>query len=64
MLYSFEDFAFDTARRELWRGSGLLPIERQVFDVIEYLIRNRERSSERRICSPPFGMDVLFRNRR
>jgi TolB-like protein len=43
LLYSVEDFSLDTARRELRRGRALLPIQRQVFDLIEYLIRNRER---------------------
>ncbi len=43
MLYSFEDFSLDTARRELRRCSALVSLQRQVFDVLEYLIRNRER---------------------
>ncbi len=43
MLYSFEDFSLDTARRELRRGSAPVSLQRQVFDVLEYLIRNRER---------------------
>jgi adenylate cyclase len=43
LLYSFEDFSLDTARRELRRGNALVSLQRQVFDVLEYLIRNRER---------------------
>jgi DNA-binding winged helix-turn-helix (wHTH) protein len=43
LLYSFEDFSLDTARRELRRGSALVSIQRRVFDLIEDLIRNRER---------------------
>ena len=43
MLYSFEDFSLDTARREFRRGRTLLTIEPQVFDVLEYLIHHRER---------------------
>lgn len=42
MLYRFEDFSLDTERRELRRGDALLPVTPQVFDLIEYLIRNRE----------------------
>ena len=42
MLYLFEDFAFDTDRRELRRGRTLVPMAPQVFDLLEYLIRNRE----------------------
>ncbi|MBZ9797611.1 winged helix-turn-helix domain-containing tetratricopeptide repeat protein [Mesorhizobium sp. ES1-4] len=43
MPYLFEDFALDGARRELRRGNELVPVEPQVFDLLQYLIRNRER---------------------
>ena len=43
MLYSFEDFSLDTARRELRRGGALIALQPQVFDLLEYAIRNRER---------------------
>jgi DNA-binding winged helix-turn-helix (wHTH) protein len=43
LLYSFEDLSLDTTRRELRRGSALVALQPQVFDVLEYLIRNRER---------------------
>ena len=43
MIYPFEDYALDTDRRELRRGSMLVALEPQVFDLLEYLIRNRER---------------------
>jgi pimeloyl-ACP methyl ester carboxylesterase/DNA-binding winged helix-turn-helix (wHTH) protein len=43
LLYRFEDFALDTDRREIQRGTVLLPAPPQVFDLIEFLIRNRER---------------------
>lgn len=43
MLFLFEDYALDTDRRELHRRSTLISIEPQVFDVLEYIIRNRER---------------------
>ncbi|MGH8703088.1 MAG: winged helix-turn-helix domain-containing protein [Burkholderiales bacterium] len=42
MRYFFEDCALDTDRRELRRQNGLVSIEPQVFDLIEFLIRNRE----------------------
>jgi TolB-like protein/Flp pilus assembly protein TadD len=42
-LYLFEDFALDSDRRELRRGSVVVPIAPQAFDLLEYLIRNRER---------------------
>ena len=43
MLYSFEDFSLDTARRELRRSETLISLQPQVFDLLEYVIRNRER---------------------
>ena len=43
MRYLFEDCVLDTDRRELRRGTDLLSVTPQVFDVLDYLIRNRER---------------------
>ena len=43
MRYLFEQFAFDTDRRELRRGADVVAIAPQVFDLLDYLIRNRER---------------------
>ena len=43
MLYLFNDFTLDTDRRELRRGPTLVSMAPQVFDLLEYLIRNRER---------------------
>ena len=43
MRYQFEDFVFDIARRELHRGPDVIAIAPQVFDLLEYLIRNRDR---------------------
>lgn len=43
MRYFFEDFSFDTARRELRRGTDVIALAPQVFDLLDYLICNRER---------------------
>lgn len=43
MIYVFEDHSLDTGRRELRRGADIFALEPQVFDVLEYLIRNRDR---------------------
>jgi len=43
LRYLFEDFVLDTDRRELRRGSGIIAATPQAFDLLEYLIRNRER---------------------
>ncbi|MBR0717790.1 winged helix-turn-helix domain-containing protein [Bradyrhizobium liaoningense] len=43
MRYLFQDYVFDTDRRELRRGAEVVSIAPQVFDLLDYLIRNRER---------------------
>jgi len=43
LRYFFENYAFDTDRRELRRGPDVVPTTPQVFDLLDYLIRNRER---------------------
>lgn len=43
MRYLFENYAFDTDRRELHRGSEAVAIAPKVFDLLEFLIRNRDR---------------------
>ena len=43
MPYLFEDFALDGQRRELRRGGDLVGVEPQVFDLLQYIIRNRDR---------------------
>ena len=43
LRYLFEDYAFDTDRCELYRGSEVVSIAPQVFDLIDYLIRHRGR---------------------
>jgi TolB-like protein len=41
--FFFADHALDTERRELRRGSELVPVEPQVFDLLVYLMENRDR---------------------
>ncbi len=43
MVYCFEAYALDTGTRELKRGSDLVALEPQVFDLLVYLIEHRER---------------------
>jgi adenylate cyclase len=43
LRYLFEDYAFDTDRRELRRVRDLIRLTPQVFDLLDYLLRNRER---------------------
>jgi DNA-binding winged helix-turn-helix (wHTH) protein len=43
LRYLFDDYTFDTERRELHRGREFVSITPQVFDLLDYPIRNRER---------------------
>ena len=43
MRYLFEDCVLDTECRELRRGTNLVAIEPQVFDLLIYLVRHRDR---------------------
>jgi TolB-like protein len=43
LIYNFEDYSLDLDRQELRRGGVLVEIEPQVLDLLQYLIRNRDR---------------------
>ena len=43
MRFSFDDYALDIDRRELKRGSEFISLGPQVFDLLVYLVQNRER---------------------
>ncbi len=43
MHFHFGDYALDVERRELKRRSEQIPVEPQVFDLLVYLLRNRDR---------------------
>ncbi len=43
MQFIFSDHRLDTERRELYRGSERIALEPQVFDLLVYLLLNRER---------------------
>jgi pimeloyl-ACP methyl ester carboxylesterase/DNA-binding winged helix-turn-helix (wHTH) protein len=43
VLFSFENFALDCERRELRAHGAIVPVEPQVFDLLVYLIENRDR---------------------
>jgi TolB-like protein/tetratricopeptide (TPR) repeat protein len=47
MLFFFDDYVLDSDRRELRRSSDPIPIEPQVFDILEFLVRNRDRVATR-----------------
>jgi TolB-like protein/tetratricopeptide (TPR) repeat protein len=43
LLFLFDNYALDTDRRELRHDAVAVPVEPQVFDLLAYLIRNRDR---------------------
>ena len=43
MQFLFDNHALDTDRRELRRGSERIAVEPQVFDLLVYLVQNRDR---------------------
>jgi TolB-like protein/tetratricopeptide (TPR) repeat protein len=43
LRYLFDNYVFDTERRELHRGADVISVTPQVFDLLYYLINNRER---------------------
>ncbi|WP_439371141.1 winged helix-turn-helix domain-containing protein [Bradyrhizobium sp. DASA03120] len=43
MTFQFEDFLLDPDRRELRHAETLVALEPQVFDLLTYLVRNRDR---------------------
>ena len=43
MRFLFENHVLDTDTRELWRGDVAIQVQPQVFDLLTYLVQNRER---------------------
>src|SRR5438445_5783889 len=43
LRYLFEDYALDTDQRQLSRGADVIGVAPQAFDLLVFLIRNRER---------------------
>jgi TolB-like protein/Flp pilus assembly protein TadD len=43
LIYTFENYAIDVDRQELRRGNDPVAVDPQVFDLLLYLVRNRER---------------------
>ena len=48
MIYRFDNFELDTQRYQLSKGGNPIAIEPQVFDLLRYLVANREKLVTRR----------------
>ena len=64
MIFQFQDCVLDAERRELRRGGVLCPLEPQTFDLLEFLICNRERVVSKDDLVTAVWGDVLFLMRR
>jgi TolB-like protein/cytochrome c-type biogenesis protein CcmH/NrfG len=60
LKFSFENQTLDTERRELLRGGEPIAVQPQVFDLLVYLVQNRDRlvSKEELIASVWSGRNV------
>jgi TolB-like protein/tetratricopeptide (TPR) repeat protein len=58
MIYSFEGYVLDSDQRELRWGAVQRSLQPQVFDLLEYLIRNRDR-----IVSKDDLLNAIWRGR-
>ncbi len=47
MRYLFDDYVLDPDRRELRCAGDRIELEPQVFDLLEFLIRTRDRVASR-----------------
>jgi DNA-binding winged helix-turn-helix (wHTH) protein len=56
--YGFEDYVLDPERRELSRGSEAIAVGPQVFDLLLYLMQNREH-----VVSKDELLDVVWNGR-
>jgi DNA-binding winged helix-turn-helix (wHTH) protein len=43
VIYVFDNFTFDVDKRELRAGQRVVELQPQVFDVLEFLLANRDR---------------------
>ena len=61
MLWTFDDCVLDVERRELRRAGAPVAVEPQVFDLLVYLLRNRDpcRQQGRTAASGVAGADRL-----
>jgi len=60
--FLFENYCLDAERRELACGSELIAIGPKVFDLLLYLVQNRDQVVTRDDCCRPFGKAGLSRN--
>ena len=43
LIYIFDNYTLDADRRELRQGGVVVPLQPQVFDLLDFLLRNRDR---------------------
>jgi DNA-binding response OmpR family regulator len=61
LIFAFDNYVLDTERRELRRRHTVVSVQPQVFDLLEYLIRNRGRRQPGRSTRRYLGRAHRFR---
>ena len=64
MIFRFGSYALDAERRDLLRSGKRVALERQVFDILLYLLENRHRVVTRAMCCARCGAAGSCPNRR
>jgi adenylate cyclase len=64
LRYLFEEYAFDTDRRELHRGADVVSVAPQVFDLLDYRSGTGSALSAKTILLKPSGTGVACPMRR
>jgi DNA-binding winged helix-turn-helix (wHTH) protein len=64
MIFSFAEYNIDIERRELRNAEILVHVEPQVFDLLVYLLENRDRVVSRDDLIGSVWATGSFRNRR
>ena len=44
MIYEFDEFTLNTAKREVQRGAEAVKIEPRTYELLIYLLENRDRA--------------------
>ena len=64
MQFFFDDHTLDTDRRELRRGPETIAVEPQVFDLLVFLVQNRDHVVSKDDLIDAVGAAESCRNRR
>ena len=58
LIFRFGAYEVDLVQQGLRRGGSVVPIEPQVFAALAYLVQNRDRRADGRVCAGILRFDV------